>query len=583
MKLKHILFTVMLIICMAPLSAQVINDSQMIPSNHWIYDYFNKLEMEAGVSLFTDNAPMSVAEAKFNLQKIDYDSLSEPGQSLYDTLEEFLSEKKALYSNGSFKADAEATVTVEGYYKSEEQLPWDYDYNYDGSVLGVPVKFAFSDAITLETDLFCEKNWFAAQDPSNFTNIPLSFDDIRFQFPDYAYGSFVKVFDDWGVSFHIGKQGRRIGFTETGSLVYNDTFETDMYSALSLFSPTFKYTLDVSQISYDQFYYMHQVQGVFFSKLKLTYLQAAMIHDGFSLRQINPMMVMHSFMGNFENCESWEQYYYNESDVCAYLGLMFDYFPVNRLRIYGSYVQTELQVPTEQHDEFIALPNGLGGQFGVSYFIPTGNNTSLKLNLETVYTTPYLYIKQTPKTSLCRLRYTSELLVPSSEEPVATWIGTPYGPDCFAVNGSVGYEVNSKWSVKAGYLFKIHGDNYADMLYDRDEENPNYTWVDINDGLADGGNAINPRKVKVYNYYPFNRYRLAGSGDKSAIIDDALDLWMSGIPEYTNQITISGQYNLNNTWSFSGMFAYDYIINCNNEQENVKSGVEAILSCSCRF
>lgn len=549
----------------------------MIQSSHWIYDYFNKLELETGISLFTDNSPMSVAEAKYNLRKINRDSLSESGCTVYDAIDAFISQREYLYSDGPFAADTEIDVTVEGYCKTNEYIPWVFDYNYDGSAATVPIKFAFTDSVTLETDVFLEKNWFAVQKPDNLTNIPFSFDDIRFQFPDYAYGSFVSIFNDWGVSFQIGKQGRCIGYTETGSIVYNDTFETDMYSSLSLFSPTFKYTLDVSQVSYDQFLYMHQVQGIFFSKLKLTYLQAAMINDSFSLRQINPMMVMHSFMGNYENTEPWEVEYYNESDVCAYLALMFDYYPVKKLRIYGSYVQTEIQAPSEQFGPFITIPNGLGGQLGISYLIPSGKNASYKFNVETIYTTPFLYIKQTPRTSLCRLRYYNEIPGTNEYEPVATWIGTPYGPDCFAVNSSMEYEVTRKWSVKADYLFKIHGDNYADMLFDRGENHINYVEKTVTD--KDG----TEHNQKIYNYYPFAKFKLAGNGDKTEIIEEATNLWMSGIPEYEHQITVSGSYSINQNWSLKGLFAYDLLFNCKNIQDNLQSGFEAVLSCSFKY
>ncbi|MBQ0165998.1 MAG: hypothetical protein KBT02_02675 [Treponema sp.] len=576
---KKIISVLMLFISCSILNAQVINDSQMIPSNHWIYTYFNRLEMETGKSLFTDNTPISVAEARINLSKINKENLSMSGLELYKNIEDFLSTKKSLYTDGTFSADTGLDITVEGYQKTNDDIPWDFDYNYNGSLVTVPLRFAFEDSITLENHLFLEKNWFASQNSENFSNIPFKLNDIRFQFPDFAYGSYVLVFNDWGISFHIGKQGRRIGFTETGSLVYNDTFETDMYSALSIFSPTFKYTLDVSQVSYDQFLYMHQVQGVLFSKLKLTYLQAAMINDGFALRQINPMMVMHSFMGNFENYEPWEKEYYNESDVCAYLGLMFDYYPVKRLRVYGSYVQTELQVPSERHGAYYALPNGLGGQFGVSYYLPSDNNSSSTINVETVYTTPYLYIKQTPRTSLVRLRYTSELLAPSSQTPVATWIGTPFGPDCFAVNSSYEYEVFQKWSVKANYLLKIHGENNASMLNDRNETNPNYI---ILDSVTDRDGTEHPQKI--YNYYPFAKYKLAtNDAERENAINEALDLWMSGIPEYEHQIAVSGKYIVNDNLSFSGLFAYDIFFNCNNIIDNFQTGFEAILSRIYKF
>ena len=55
---------------------QVINDSQLIPAGHQIYDDFYELCTESGIATLADVAPVSVAELKFYLKAVDTDKLS---------------------------------------------------------------------------------------------------------------------------------------------------------------------------------------------------------------------------------------------------------------------------------------------------------------------------------------------------------------------------------------------------------------------------------------------------------------------------------------------------------------------------
>ena len=97
------------------------------------------------------------------------------------------------------------------------------------------------------------------QEINNFTNIPYGSNHIDFNLPCFSYGSTGAFFDNWGISFHMGKQGMQLGNTKLGSIVYNNTFETDFYSELSIFSERLKYSLNVSQIDNETFLYLHQL------------------------------------------------------------------------------------------------------------------------------------------------------------------------------------------------------------------------------------------------------------------------------------------------------------------------------------
>lgn len=575
-----------LIVCVLVLGctlyAQVLNNAQVLESGHWVYDALMKLNVEEGNVLLTVTEPLSITEIEYYLEQIDTDNLSEAGKALYNKTKAFISDKKAMYSDNGFSADIGAIVNPELCFKSNSNIPWSYNYNYNGNLFTAPVLLGFGDYIAIESDMYVAKNYFAAQAADNLTNIPLSFSDIRFHFPTFAYISIAKQFDGWGLNFQIGKQGKSTGQTKTGSIIYNDTFETDMYSALSIYSKILRATFDVSQISYDQFLYLHQYELKPFSNLRVELIEGSMINGTFSLRQLNPFMVMHSFMGNYENKTPLESKYYNESNVCAYLGFNFDWVPVRNSRIYGLYAMTEMQLPTELHDDGLVLPNGFGIQLGYEKNIPVSKGW-WTAGIETVYTSPFLYIKQTPRTSLVKLRYYNETPDLNSTHPVATWIGSPFGPDCFAVQTSVSYDDSEKLSVSLSYLFKVHGDNYDTMLW-YDDEDP-----DAVPNHSEGTVYQLDEEVEVYNYYPLAKYKLEKDETNpdqdrlDEIIREARDLWMSGIPEYTHQVTLDAAYSVSETVSLAGRFVYSLVFNCGNTAGSTQQGVEATLSCKIKL
>lgn len=567
-------FILCLFLTSAVLSGQVLNDSQIPQDGHWIYDSIIRLTTESGSAFMTSKEPLSISELKFYFEQVDYDTLSESGKTLYKRVHDYLYTNESAYTDNAFAIDTEAVLNTELYTKNNSDIPWTFTYNNNGNLFTAPIRFGFGNLITVESHFFFGKNYFASKDPDNFTNVPLSFNDIRFHFPTFAYISFSRQFEGWGMNFHIGKQGKSIGNTQTGSIIYNNTFETDMYSSLSIYSKSVKVTFDVSQVSYNQFLYLHQYEFKPADSLRLEFLEGSMINDTFSLRQLNPFMVMHSFMGNYEQMTSIEHRYYNESKVCAYLGLDFDWVPFKNSRIYGLYAMTEMQLPTELYNNGLLLPDGFGIQLGYEQTIPASKGY-FDAGLEVVYASPFLYVKQTPETSLIRLRYYNETPDLNSSEPVATWIGSPFGPDCFAVQTSVAYDDNEKWSLKLGYLFKIHGDNYDEML-----------WGDNYEAAYD--ELGNPANVNVYNYYPLAKYKIAIDDEEDQsrldeIIDEARELWMSGTPEYTNQITVDAAYNVTESVSLAGKLSYSLIFNCNNTAGSTQHGFEAALSCKVKL
>ena len=70
--MKRTIFSILILTFFSVFSyAKVINDSQIIPGNHWIYDDFKKLSSEQAIGAFTTNTPVSVGELKLHLKDFD--------------------------------------------------------------------------------------------------------------------------------------------------------------------------------------------------------------------------------------------------------------------------------------------------------------------------------------------------------------------------------------------------------------------------------------------------------------------------------------------------------------------------------
>lgn len=559
------------------LFAETHDNTKVIQSGNRIYNDLYILFNESGLSHFIDNQPMSIGEIKFYFEDIDYESLSESGKRLYKNVADFLQHEDNLFKSKLVKDEEikeqnlrlfiNLKVTPEIYYRTDKSLPWTFDYNIKDFTLSFPVIMGFDDYFTIQSDFFIGKNYTMTQAEESFTNIPLSGDDFEFLFPKFAYGSVGKTFDTWGFNFHAGKEGVTLGKTEIGSIIYNKTFETDFYSELNFYTKRYKYTMFVNQVDQETFLYLHQLNFRPFKNLRFSALEGSLLNSPFELRYLNPLMIMHSF-------GSWTQHdyqmteneikYYDEGHFCAYLGLSFDYVPLRNFRVYGLFAQTEiLDLGGSRNPEALSTPDGLGGQLGLEYTFGMQNGGFLKANLEASYTSPYLYVKQSPEWSLYRTR---EEMQTSGD--VISWIGSPFGPDCFATQLKLNYEPNNKWNVTFGYLFKVHGENTAERMF-----NPETQRINI-------GTEENPEWIWIH--YPYAKYKRASENNDQKGIDDSVNqaryMWMSGIPEYTHSLSLAAEYKITEHINVAGNLAYTFILNSDNISENLKKGLEIALS-----
>ena len=97
----------------------------------------------------------------------------------------------------------------------------------------------------------------------------MAFDEIEFHIPDYAIGTAGVYFDNWGFDLKAGHTGLTIGNTATGSIIYNNTFETDGYVQLNVFNHYAKYNMNLVQIAVDKYLYLHEISVRLFKKFNI--------------------------------------------------------------------------------------------------------------------------------------------------------------------------------------------------------------------------------------------------------------------------------------------------------------------------
>ena len=580
-----------------------LNDTQIIKSDHWVYDAVYALFTRSGQTCPASSFPITVGELKFLLKQVDASSFDNVTNRLYNEVYSFLYDDEDLIGrffsddsasdaqtpqNSSIVADAGGApstaptagdqnasgsdsfvisvtprLTPEAYVKSNDDVSWFFarqDPYLKDNFATLPVRLGFGNFVTLETDIFYGKNRAEARLAENWTNLPL-YGRFDYLYPRFAYGSTGIFHENWGASFHIANEGLTIGKTLTGSVIYNRTFETASYAELNLYSNWGAYALDVAQVDYNRFMYLHHLEIRPFKQLKIALVEGGLVNGPMEMKYLNPLMIVHSWYPNEDYSET-EAPGTDGGDhkYCAYLGVMLDYVPCQNLRLYALWAQNEMQAFGELDSTYGQLfPDSIGFQFGAETFFSGGDSRLWKINLESVYTLPFLYMKHSPQSSLYRARKDNH--VPGGA--INSWIGTPFGPDCLAFQTGVTCSQTGVWSAGLSYLLTIHGENGFGTFTDS-------RWAYVVDG------------VTYYAYYPVVK-SARNLATTEECIAEARNHWLSGLLEYRNDIVLNGSYTLNKYCSFDAQFVYTFVFNSGHTQDNFQQGVELALSATFKY
>lgn len=580
--MRKIVIICLLLLLPLSIYSLTLNDTEIVNGSNPVYEQFRNLQLETGMFVFTQNTPVSVAELKFYLDEFDYDSLSLHAQNLYDEIHDFLYGKENLLNHEALELTFHPAINLEMYYKTNPDIPWTFTYNFKDWFMSAPLYIGFGNEASVGADFFYGKNCVAAAKPDNFWNLPVDIFDLyavkhqEFEFPRFAFMSFGKNMDGWGYNFHLGKTEKSVGDTRTGSIIYNKTFETDAYAELSFYTDKFKMTTDVVQVSSnimdhfqgdntERYLYIHQFDIRLLDNLKVSLLEGSMTVNPFSIRFLNPLPFMHQY-GGWANYVTDENHaLYRETNFCADFAFMFEYLPVRNVRLYGIYDQIEMQTYWERGNGWGRYyPNSIALQAGCDWNLYLQNGALLSMNAEGVYTSPYMYIKQVPSSSLYRFRKDMQ-----TKTNVYSWIGTPFGPDCIAGQFSCQYKPAGKWKLELDYLFAAKGEKDFDIFQSV---------------TAEDGN-------EYYAYYPSVNYKLHDGDDpvltdpvdNDELFQDALNMFPTGILQMTHQVSLCGTYVFSDSWELACQLSLDYILNSEHIRNKKEFGVEAALAVTYKL
>lgn len=459
------------------------NGQEIIPLTSGVYDAMDALFIMEGKAMPSTTRPWSMAEAQKYLSMVSESTSPE----LYAFVMKEIG-KKATYSFDDV-VDIRLGVSsaVNAYYHTDTSFdyPFDETENYffrmfgdnDSTTLNAKAgiygkdSFYFFFSLQVRNADWVEDVPFHAYNfnsdlayfsPEGFTY------DLDFLVPDRAFISAGGSF--WNIE--LGKDRFSIGAGETGNLILSDSFPFQNLLRFNMFGSRFKFSYalvsfwhpDLMKTSPDNvkgsFLYMtSRVEGYFFSgKLSLSLNNTTVLKNddgsGFDFRYFNPMDFYHNY------------FIQPKQNYSAAMEAVFAF--AKGWNVYAQYLLDDASSPGEAVGGD-SSPDEMGWMFGIRHSSVVGKGV-LGLNLEAVYTLPFLY-----------LRSTSADNQPDDDPGLGFvgivrsagggldykryFIGYPYGGDAAVLDLRASYTVPGDFTVKAELFWMIHGEKRIDSKY----------------------------------------------------------------------------------------------------------------------
>lgn len=513
----------------------------LILAGHWVYDSLRHLELETKNLTFSDRAPLSVQEFESYFSQIDYEKLSGPGKKEYERIQSFLKEKNISVDAGILSAGFEPSANLEFYLttdmlqSNDNAIDWVYDYTKRQPLLDLPVSMSVGDYLSIYMGFQLKQTRLAAERPSTFCNDVFGLDRIDLVFTHDNYLSAGYQWDNGvGINFRFGIDQQTFGETLMPSVVWSEYLTDTPYINFRVYSPIVGYTFNITQFTRESYLYTHSFDVRPFKFLEVSFIEGVFAYNAFDLRFTNPCAIFHG-LGLFK-------IYDPEVRVNSIFSVKANIIPVENLRIYALWTQNEHQMGTElAADGADATPEGFGAQLGAEYNVPLTKGY-LHFGLEGYYASPFLYIKDSPMLSFAKV-YSENL---TSYDNYYEWMGSPLGPDSFAVQVSAGYEEPGLWAL--------------DLIYNLTAK-----------GQFGGNNAFKNSGWDAYSNTAAGTWPYSENNKRSFIAP-------SGIPEYTNAITLRGSICPTSWLTVTAQPSYLIVSNFKNEEGNCRQGFQFAVS-----
>ncbi len=522
-----------------------LNDQQLAPAGHWIYDSLVMLAFETGITSMAVSAPLSMAELRGCLDDISYDELSVQGQREYRRIADYMNEQWLGFSSKVISVGVAPSLNPEAFVKTAAAVDWFYDYYMRSPIISVPARISAANLITVETDLYLGQNYRTMAEHDTWINIPLSADGIDANFPKRASVSGGNSF----LNFHVGMGEMDAGRAQTGNLLLSRYMTGASYAQFSLFSPRIRFSTNIIEMNVNKYLYMHRLELRPFRRVSIALIEGVMVNAPLELRYLNPAMIFHSMAawrdyGDYNSGQvDGDQYESNDSRIGSCFGVTIEINPWKYIRVYGQFGMNQFQTTFEREnysDSAAIIPNSIAFLGGLESWIPLAETGYLYLGAEGVYTSPWMYILSDKGWSFFRSR--RELVSPNASAYIYNWTGSPFGPDSIAVQVKTGWNVPGNYSVYAGWRMWIQGGRSQDFsIFEKDE-----------------------------HYYP-----------KS--VEEAAEATPTGTPVYDNRMFLTGSWDPLSWLTLGSTVSFGWIQNDDHIPGKREFSTEFALYAKIRF
>ncbi|MDR2519403.1 MAG: hypothetical protein LBD13_08355 [Spirochaetaceae bacterium] len=482
-------------------------DQKIIYPDESAYNDLAALALEQRI-VFFQGAPLTVRRFKAMLAEIDEEALSPVGQAVYANLNAYLDSQGLLsFGVGALNFTVDPMLQPELYIRTNGNLPWLYNHSYRRPFMAIPVSLSFSPYFNAQFEAAFEQDRSAAL-KSGVTNFPT--DNFSMTLPHRANLSVgIPLPKSSGIQFRIGIGEEVIGRTKLGSIILSDAMKDVTYAALSAYSPVFEYGTRILQIDVNKYFYLHTLEGRFFKRVSLAFIEGVMVNAPLELRFLNPLMVFHNLgawndYGDYKGEETDMQDLPEDARAGSFFAMKLEAQLFTCLRLYGIWALNELQTPEEKAREPEALrPDSFGFQAGAEAALPFRYGL-LTFGAEGVYTYPFLYVLRDKRWSFYKPAN-------GNSGPFQYWTGFPFGPDSIAAVIWSGYDAGT-WSVSGSFLFLVQGERSGFGIFNTPDYHP---------ALMKSSAAVNlrtPTGIPAYTY----RLRMRGTWRVTPFLDLAM-------------------------------------------------------------
>ena len=480
---KTIIILLCCILALASLSAYS-NQQRIISVDSPAYKAVENLYILAGRSLPSSSGPWSENEMTLMLDRIDYESLSQAGKSLYDYIYSIVVSEPALQYSDNFAMAFGLEANLEGYLHTDREHTVDEDDWFHGFTSRKPfLNLTFEswpgNSFYGYFEFTLQHNYGygvgTGDNPlyGNIVNVNIPYvNALLFSMPSngnafadfdwtFPYKALVSVGGDhW--NFTAGRDRLSWGSGETGNLMLSSSFPKQTFARFNTYYNAFKYSIvaavypGIDSDAGNQFASLdgwkalisHRLEfNLFHDRVSLVVNEACMYWSTsgqqFSIAQINPFGFMHN-----------EYVARNGNSLLVFEA---DYTPIKGLNVYGQFAVDEFSGPGEGRTN----PASFGILAGAKGTMALGKGL-LYGSIEFVKTDPFLYIRGQHyeyDTKSSGYGYDAKLRIISANRMTvqSKFVTYTYGNDVILFDGRINYEVPGEFKVGFEAMFMAHG------------------------------------------------------------------------------------------------------------------------------